>query len=50
MLTWLRSKIRRSHDVDETSAVAAANIESSFVSGKQERPRVCLIDVDEGDC
>lgn len=48
MLTWLRSKIRRSHDVDETSAVAAANIESSFVSGKQERPRVCLIDVDEG--
>lgn len=48
MLTWLRSKIRRSHDVDETSAVAAANIESSLVPAKQERPRVCLIDVDEG--
>jgi len=48
VLTWLRSKIGRSHNADETSAVTGAHIESSLVPAKQERPRVCLIDVDEG--
>jgi hypothetical protein len=48
VLTWLRSKIGRSHDADETSAVTGAHIESSLVPAKQERPRVCLMDVDEG--